>query len=210
MLAECLPDGADVESVAIQEDDPLRIVVVVWTTRPGELIGRHGSAAGELRERLRSAVPDRSVELRVRAMAATFDVPPGPPLEAIVPARDLVPDVVGMTVGEAHAKAASSGFALRTADPDGVPITFSMAQHRYGHWLVVGQSPLPGVLAPLRSAIAVTIEERGGGGGESGDREPRVPGPPGGIVHFERLIDLADLEYVSDIDEVTIRPPSTS
>lgn len=209
MLAERWPDGADLESVAIQEEGPERIVVTVWTTRPGELIGRQGSGASALREALRTAVPDRSVELRVRAMASAFGVAPEPPLGATAPARDLVPDLVGMTVGEAHAKAASSGFSLRTADPDGVPITFSMARHQYGHWVVMGQSPLPWVPAPLHSIISVAIEERGGGG-ESGDREPRVPGPPGGIVQLERLIELEELEYVEDIDGVTLRPPATS
>lgn len=201
-LAEGWPAGADLERVAIQGRDPRRIVVTVWTSTPGEVIGRGGSTASEIKARLQAVSPDKTVEFRVLADAEPEE-PDDHPLEEALEtgslARDLVPDLVGMTVREAHGKARSSGFSLTMGDPEGVPITFYMAHGQYGHWVVIGQSPLPGVLAPLHSQIVVALEERGGGG-ESGDREPRVPRPPGGIVHFEHPIDVEELDDVEEVE----------
>lgn len=201
-LAECWPATAALERVVIHERDPRRIVVTVWTSTPGEVIGRSGSTASEMKERLRAAVPDQAVELRVLAGTGpveTEDRPRDEALETDSFGLDLVPDLVGMTVPEARDKARSSGFSLATGDPDGVPISFYMAHRQFGHWVVIGQSPLPDVLAPLHSQIVVAIEERGGGG-EAGDREPRAPRPPGGIVHFEHPINVEDLEYVEGVE----------
>jgi len=92
-----------------------------------------------------------------------------------------------------------SGFSLTARDPDGVPISFYLANRQYRHCVVIGQDPLPGVVAPLHSQIAVALEERGGGG-RSDDREPRVPHPPGGVVHFEHSIDVEPLDYVEEVE----------
>jgi hypothetical protein len=202
VLAECWPAKADLEGVAIQDKDTQRTVVTVWTSTPGEVIGRGGSTASEIKERLRAVIPDKTVEFRV--LAGVEPEEPEEPLreearETGSLGRDLVPDLVGMTVPEAHHKARSSGFSLATGGPDNVPISFYMANRRYARWVVIGQNPLPGVVAPLHSQIAVALEERGGGG-QSGDREPRVPRPPGGIVHFEHPIDVEALDYLEEVE----------
>lgn len=179
----------------------------VWTSSPGTVVGPRGSTAAALQEKLRAAAGEDNVDLRVcpadHALGDTGDVVDVGLLEeaavqAVPPARDLVPDLVGMWLGEAYAKAGSAGFSLATGAPDGGPISFSMATRDFAFWVVVEQRPPAGVLAPLHSRIEVSIEERGGG--ESGDREPRVPRPPGGALHFEHPIDPADLEFVEGIE----------
>jgi hypothetical protein len=184
-LSECWPEGAELQRAVIQERDPRRIVVTVWTSTPGPVVGQRGAIASDLKEQLGNAAPGKSVEFRVNTGARPVETEgallEGQTLERSIPGRDLVPDLIGMTVGEAHAKARSSGFSIATGDPDGVPITFYMAHRQYAHWVVVAQSPLPGLLAPLHSEIVVAVEERGGGG-EAGDREPRMPRPPGDLA----------------------------
>lgn len=200
VLAECWPAKADLVRVEIHDKDARRIVVTVSTSTPGEVIGRRGSTASEIKERLGAVTPDKTVEFRVLAGAESEE--PEEPLgeeglETVSLGRDLVPDLVGMTVPEAHDKARSSGFSLATGDSDETPISFSMANRQYEHWVVIGQNPLPGVVAPLHSQIAVALEERGGGG-QAGDREPRVPRPPGGVVHVEHPIDVEALDYAEE------------
>ena len=197
-LAECWPEEAALEQVLVHERPDGRIVVTVWTSTPGEVVGRRGGTAAAMREKLRAVAGSRSLDLRVCPAAA---LPPAgetfgeATAEREPLARDLVPDLVGMSVAEAHAKAAAGGFSLTTADPDGVPISFAMANEQLARFVVLAQSPLPGTIAPLHSEIVVTIEERGG---EAGDREPRVPIPPGGIEHAVENIffveELAALE----------------
>lgn len=202
-LAQCWPEQADLEKVVIEEREPRRIAVTVWSSTPGRVIGKGGRTASEIKERLRAVLPGKAVEFAVR-MEESPEEPVDPLSEtgvALAIPQDVVPDLVGRKVRDAHAKARSSGFQLTTGDPDGVPITFYMA---HGHWVVCGQSPVPGVLAPLHSQIVVDVEERGGGGGESGDREPRVPGPPGGIVELEHSIDIEDA-LLSQIEDA-LRP----
>lgn len=228
-LAESWPEDADVQRVAIAQGKPGHVVVTMWTALPAAIIGHRGEMAAEIRDRLRTAVPQVSVELRVEpavppkeagglrvqdlrgeeddvgqvsladlGLRAPHPWASHPPSarwapDAQVPdaqvtdaqARDLVPELVGMTVSEALAKARASGFALTTADPDGAPITARSARADYERWIVVGQSPVSGVLVALHSHIVVAIEGRGRGG-QSGDREPRVPRPPGGLAHLER------------------------
>lgn len=184
VLAGGLPADADVERVAVHEIVAGRIVVTVSTSTPGPVVGRRGGVAVELRDRLRAAAPGCEVELRVhegvrvdepgRRLAGTATADTGPR------GHDLVPDLVGMTVEDARDKARSSGFSLATGDPDSTPISFYASR---GGWRIVSQAPAAGALAPLHSAIVVEVEE--GGGGESGDREPRVPHPPGGLAHAE-------------------------
>lgn len=203
-LAESWPEHAAVEQLEVAHLDPRRVVVTVWTSSPGPVIGPGGRDASEWKERLCAALADRDVELRVFPGPRPAQVPqpwgedplaegmPGDPEEGMPGdpgpyARDLVPGLVGLTVPDAFTKARSSGFFLATADDDGKPITYDAAHGEYERWLVMGQSPMPGVLAPLHSQIVVAIEERGGGG-QSGDREPRVPGPPGGHIHLARVV----------------------
>lgn len=200
-LAECWPAGANLERVVIQDRDARWIVITVWTSTPGEVIGRRGNTASEIKERLRAVSPEKTVELRVLARdepEESDDNPRDGALWTGQRGRDLVPDVVGMTVPEAYDKARSCGFSLTTSDPDDVPITFYI-NRQFRHWVVIGQEPLPGVLAPLGAQIVVALEERGGGG-ESGDREPRVPRPPGGIVQFEHRIDVEELGFVEEVE----------
>jgi predicted RNA-binding protein YlqC (UPF0109 family) len=202
-LAQCWPEHADLEKVVIHENE-IRIAVAVWTSTPGRVIGRRGSTASEIKERLCAVLPGKVVEFTVCTEepsegpidphSETDSVGAMPQGVGAMPQgvgampHGVVPDLVGMTVRDAHTEARSSGFHLTTGDPDGAPITFYMA---HGHWVVSGQSPFPGVFAPLHSQIVVDVEERGGGG-ESGDREPRVPGPPGGVVELERSIDIEE------------------
>lgn len=168
----------------------------MWTSAPGEVVGGRGAGAAQMRDRLRAALPDASLELQVHAGSEPFETAERFQLSDDVvlgqgaPGHDLVPDLVGMSLQDAHTTARFSGFALSTSDPDGVPIGYYLAHGELGHWTVVGQSPLPGVLAPLHSSIVVAIDERGGG--EAGDREPRIPHPPKGVVGLERAIEYED------------------
>jgi uncharacterized protein YciI len=188
-LAEHWPEGAGLERIVVHERRPRRVVVTLWTSSPGAVVGRRGSAASALRDRLREAAPGHGVELRIELHASAVGEVPLAGVAAVdattadsgSQAHDLVPDLVGLAVGDARAKAHSSGFSIATGDPDGAPISFYVS---HGHWVVTAQVPLPGVLAPLHSPIVVEIEERGGGG-ESGDREPLVPQPPGGRAREE-------------------------
>ena len=193
-LAERWPEEADLQRVAIDDRTSDRIVVTVWTATPGTVIGCGGRTVAVLKERLRAVVPDRYVELRVHA-----GEPPGEsggpveedaPTEAARQGRDLVPDLIGMSVGDAREKAHASGFPLATDDPDGLPMSYYLT---HGQWTVVGQRPAPGVLALLHSSIVVDLEDRGGGG-EARDREPRVPGPTRGVLPLERAAVLEDIE----------------
>lgn len=186
-LADSWPEGATLEQMVVRVRDG-HVVVSVWTSTPGEVIGRRGVTAAELRDRLRAVVADAEVGVELEVHPASSG-------------RDLVPDLSGMTVAEAHGKARAAGFRLVTADPDGVPISFAMANDEYARFVVVGQSPLPGVLAPLRSPIVVTVEERGGGG-EAGDREPLVPTPPGGNVVLEHVLGIEDIDRVEAFEQV--------
>lgn len=206
VLAESWPEDADVERIAIAQGKPGHVIVTAWIAGSAPVIGPRDAAATELRDRLGEAVPQVSVELRiepvlpseepgglrVQDLLGEADIVRqapfrGPTLEEPdARVRDLVPGLVGMRVADAHSKAKASGFALVTADPDGAPITARSVRGEYERWLVVAQSPDSGVLAPLHSQIVVDIEDRGGGG-ESGDREPRVPRPPGGVAHLERM-----------------------
>jgi len=200
VLAERWPASADLERVEIDDKDARRIVVTVWTSTPGAVIGHRGNTASEIKERLRAVIPDKTVEFRVLAGAEPEE--PEEPLregarETGSLGRDLVPDLVGMTVPEAHDKARSSGFSLATGDSDETRISFSMANRQYEHWVVIGQNPLPGIVAPLHSQIVVALEERGRGG-QAGDREPPVPRPPGGVVHVEHPIDVEALDYAKE------------
>jgi hypothetical protein len=94
----------------------------------------------------------------------------------------VVPDVVGLQVHHARLAVASVDLFLTTRDPDGPPIG---AFSSFDGWYVIAQVPAPGAVVPRASWIAVEIEERGGGG-ESGDREPRIPASPAGVRPLER------------------------
>lgn len=65
-LAEGWPADADFARVVIETRGPDWLVVTVWTSTPGPVIGRRGATASAIRDRLRAAVPGRSLELVVR------------------------------------------------------------------------------------------------------------------------------------------------
>lgn len=81
-----------------------------------------------------------------------------------------VPDVVGLTFGEARSVLSGRGLVATDPDPDEPPLT------AYG-WpggVVTDQSPESGSKVAAGSAVRLWI---GRGGGSAGVREPRRPGP---------------------------------
>jgi hypothetical protein len=85
-----------------------------------------------------------------------------------------VPYLVGLDVHSARAACEEEHLVMVGQDVDGPPLSTLTWP---GVWIVTDQDPVPGTLA-LRGD-AVTIEFRGRGGGEAGDREPRIPPPEG-------------------------------
>lgn len=191
VLADSLPENVRLEKVSIDDTDAQRVVVRLQTTHPRWKRAWTGGIASELRYQLSAAVPGRGVELQIAWSSSPVglgdredDATAGAGAREI----DVVPNLVGVAVGTALAKAISAGFPLTTGDPDGTPVSF-YATH--GEWVITWQTPQPGGLAPCGSPIVVDVEERGGGG-ESGDREPRIPRPPGGVVRMERPLASGD------------------
>lgn len=132
-LAGAWPDEGSLHQVVIEGRDPRSIAVTASTSTPGQVIGHGGGTASAIRDRLRRAVDGTSVELHVLEKAAPVEreasMDEEDPLggEAILdassPARDLVPDLLGMALVDAVAKGQSSGSSLATGGPDGAPIS---------------------------------------------------------------------------------------
>ena len=94
-----------------------------------------------------------------------------------------VPDLVGLEVRQARGVADSFDLFITSGNPDGPPIS---ALTWPGRWVVTAQRPSPRTVVPRASWILVVFEERGGG--QAGDREPRVPDPPEGTIRLERSL----------------------
>jgi hypothetical protein len=90
-----------------------------------------------------------------------------------VPARIVIPDLVGAIVVGAQRQAELTGFTLVIADPPADPATLRMS----ARWVVDAQEP-PGGAGRFRGDTVVVTLRRDGGDG-AGDREPRRPVPPG-------------------------------
>lgn len=199
-LVRCWPHRAALAQLVV-EDAGGRITVTLQTPDPGLLLGPHGETARAIRDELRAAVGGRPVELRVlpdESLVAPLHLAGEPETDALAPppGPGIVPDLLARSVPDALRTARLAGFHLATGDPDGAPI--SLYAHR-STCVVAGQHPAPGALAPLDSTIVVDIEERGGG--ESGDREPRRPTPPEGILELERTLTLEDLDEATEMGD---------
>lgn len=102
----------------------------------------------------------------------------------------VIPQFVGLTVTEASEVAHDGGhLVLTAADPDGPPLG---ALTWPGEWEITAQRPAAGTVVERGSAIVVAFVRRDGGGGEAGDREPRVPEPPAGF----QAVELADPSFL--------------
>ncbi|GAA0896819.1 PASTA domain-containing protein [Virgisporangium aurantiacum] len=93
-----------------------------------------------------------------------------------------VPDVVGLTVGDARRVAWDAGVVVAAEDPDGPPLG---ALTWPGVWIVTAQRPAPGSVLHRSGSVVVKFRE-GAGGHAAGDREPRRPVPPRDVLGAER------------------------
>ena len=93
---------------------------------------------------------------------------PGPQDEVLVPA------LVGLEIGEAHALALSARVVVASADPvDPLPTT----------GVVSAQQPLAGIAVPPATTVSVLVDtDGGGGGGSSGAPVPPAPLDPAGTA----------------------------
>lgn len=89
------------------------------------------------------------------------------------PQSVVVPTFVGLSVQSARGLATAADVVLTSGRLDGPPLG---ALTSPGNWVVTGQDPLPGALVERGSWVVISFESRGGG--DDGDREPRLPPPP--------------------------------
>ena len=101
-----------------------------------------------------------------------------------------VPNVVGLTVGQARRVAWDAGVVVAAEDPDGPPLG---ALTWPGVWVVIAQQPAPGSVMRRRGSVVVEFRACGD---EAGDREPRRPLPPLDVLSAERDLpqDTDELE----------------
>jgi hypothetical protein len=85
----------------------------------------------------------------------------------------VVPAFVGLSIESARGLANSADVVLTSGRPDGPPLG---ALTWPGNWVVTGQDPSAGAVVERGSWVVISFENRGGG--DSGDREPRLPRPP--------------------------------
>ena len=85
----------------------------------------------------------------------------------------IVPAFVGLSIQDARGLANAADVVLTGGRPDGPPLG---ALTWPGNWVVTGQDPSAGAVVDRGSWVVISFENRGGG--DSGDREPRVPRPP--------------------------------
>lgn len=90
----------------------------------------------------------------------------------------VVPHLMGLPFAAAREMATAAGVVLTSGAPDGPPME---AMAWPGTWAVTRQWTPPGARVPFGSLVIVElVRTDGGGGGSSGDREPRLPTPPTG------------------------------
>lgn len=87
----------------------------------------------------------------------------------------VVPAFAGLSMQSARHLAHAADVVLTSGRLDGPPLG---ALTWPGTWVVTGQDPSPGALVERGSWVVISFESRGGG--DDGDREPRVPPPPDG------------------------------
>ena len=85
----------------------------------------------------------------------------------------VVPDLVGLEVAVARELGSEAGVVVTSADLDGPPLG-ELAWP--GAWVVTGQDPGPGTRVGRGAVVRIALVG-GGGSGEAGDREPRLPPP---------------------------------
>ncbi len=92
----------------------------------------------------------------------------------------VVPHLAGMPLVEARAVARLAGVVLTSGNADGPSLEVLASA---GTWVVSRQWTPPGARVPFGSLVVVELFRTGGGGGGSaGDREPRQPYPPAGML----------------------------
>lgn len=96
-------------------------------------------------------------------------------------AQVVVPSFIGLPVHEARSLADDNRLLLTSEEPDGPPLGHLTWA---GHWVVMGQRPPAGEVVVAWSWVVIDFMDLGGG--ESGDREPRVPEPPFGRLAWEQ------------------------
>lgn len=86
------------------------------------------------------------------------------------PAEVVAPDVVGLTMRDAHRVALAAHVALAQPDPDGPPLS---ARTWRQPAILLSQDPPPGTPVPRYASVVATWTPEG-----TGVREPRRPVPP--------------------------------
>lgn len=95
----------------------------------------------------------------------------------------VVPDLVGLVVGDAVQAGHDAGVVVVSQHLDGPPLG---ALTLPGTWLVDGQAPGAGAAVARGAVVRITFREAGGD--DAGVREPRLPGPDPG--HLEAAGEL--------------------
>ena len=93
-------------------------------------------------------------------------------MEEPVDGRVAVPDLVGLHVRLARDVGHDAAVVVVAADVDGPPLG-SLTWP--GVWVVTGQDPVAGTRVPKWDNVRIAF--RRADGGETGDREPRLPSP---------------------------------
>ncbi|MGH9089049.1 MAG: PASTA domain-containing protein [Acidimicrobiales bacterium] len=96
------------------------------------------------------------------------------------PQTVVVPQLIGLPVGEARSLADAAELILTSGAPDGPPLGSLTLT---GYWVVTEQRPPAGTAVEPASLVVIDFED--GGGGEAGDREPRTPRPPTRLLTAE-------------------------
>jgi hypothetical protein len=76
-LAENWPERVDLGNIEIEDRPPHGLVVTVSTSTPGLLLGPRGRSAGAIRDHVRAAVPDKTVQFRVHEVVVPAAREPG-------------------------------------------------------------------------------------------------------------------------------------
>ncbi len=91
-LGACWPDDADLTSLDVEDRGPQGLVVTVWTSSPGPVVGPGGSTAEMIRDRLRAVLPGAAVRLDVRSATPRGALGPGEPVARLRPGPPRHPE----------------------------------------------------------------------------------------------------------------------